>query len=612
MLDLDKERIDKYLLQLEKGQFIDPRYQFVKADNKLKLLGAGGFAYVYEMYDSLAPENRYAAKVTEVDASTGEERFILETTQIQYVLSEQSENIMRVIALWSMKLQLDENGNITGVIRKNQEEYKDADGVLLEIILLEKLEKLIDKDKYGNIELSRDELKTEEGVIRFAKDIGRALFTIHSNGYLHRDIKLENIFWDENLKQYKLGDFGIARYVGKEGAETVVFTNGYGAPEIEKQLVKSYNLTADIYSFGITLFLLLNGLKFPASDGYYTNVIQYSKDFILPAPEFASPQLTRIIRKMCSYRAEDRYQSAEEILLEIGKIDGDCSNCEFTEYPDLETETYREPDNKQNEDKNNSDEMSWLEKEDYELSREERKKKLQYEKEDYTFSSIWKLIMTALWTVLLLKSFSPDAPYINQWEFWILPIVLLVEAILQRMKEFHIEFGIITVGVLLLSIQYLGIDAPQIMAIVAVLIGIPGITAGVSIGIGLWIAQMLTGKLAWLSICSTWDLGWIILIMLAGVIESSILLRKKYKRATNYETLVVSNVMGSIGSWMTIAGVIMLVLGHFNIIVIPDIVKRIHFIRVGIGVNIIKLFWSSWYGLSYRGEDNVDESLDKR
>lgn len=611
MLDLDKEKIDKYLLQLEKRQFIDPRYQFVKVDNKLKLLGAGGFAYVYEMYDSLAPENHYAAKVTEVDASTGEERYILETTQIQYVLSEQSENIMRVIALWSMKLQLDENENITGVIGGNQEEYEDADGVLLEIILLEKLEKLIDKDKYGNIELSRDELKTEDGVIRFATDIGRALFTIHSNGYLHRDIKLENIFWDENLKQYKLGDFGIARYVGKEGAETVVFTNGYGAPEIEKQLVKSYDLTADIYSFGITLFLLLNGLKFPASDGYYANVIQYSPNFILPAPEFASPKLTRIIRKMCSYRAEDRYQSAEEILLEIGKIDGNCSNYEFTEYPDLETETYREPDDKKKEDKNNSEEMSWLEKEDYELSREERKKKLHYEEEDYTASSIWKMIMTALWTVLLLKSFSPDAPYMDQWEFWILPIILLVEAILQRMKELHVEFGVITIGVFLLSIQYLGIDVPQIMAIVAVLIGIPGITAGVSIGIGLWIVQMLTGKLAWLSICSTWDLGWIILVMLAVVIESYILLRAKYKRTTNYEK-VVFLVIESIGNWMIIVGGVLLALGHFNIIVIPDIVKHIHFVRVGIGISIISMLNSDHYESSYGEENKIDESLDKR
>ena len=49
MLSLDKAGVDKLLLQLEEKQFIDPRYQFVKENNELKLLGTGGFSYVYEM-----------------------------------------------------------------------------------------------------------------------------------------------------------------------------------------------------------------------------------------------------------------------------------------------------------------------------------------------------------------------------------------------------------------------------------------------------------------------------------------------------------------------------------------------------------------------------------
>lgn len=624
MLSLDKAGVDKLLLQLEDKQFIDPRYQFVKENTELKLLGTGGFSYVYEMYDSVAPENHYAAKVVGLGTKPVDEQYILETTQIQYFLSEQSENIMRVIALWTMKLHLDESGNVIGITGVNQEGYEHADGVLLEIILMEKLENILVKDKYGNVELLRDELKTEDGVICFAENVGRALFAVHNNGFLHRDIKLENIFWDPVLEQYKLGDFGIARFVGDGDAETVVFTDGYGAPEIERQLAESYNLTADIYSLGITLFLLLNELKFPASDGYHANIAQYTKDFIVPAPSNSSEEMARIIRKMCSYQVKDRYQSVEEVLMDIGRIDGSYTDRGFTEYEDLETETYREIDDfetetykepvessEQEKAEENEEEIPWWRKEDSELTREERKKKIQSENESYTSSSIWRMIITALLTVLLLKSFSPNAVYVSRWEFWILPIAVFVEAILQRVKEFHAEFGFVTVGIAVFSMHYLGIDVPQIVPIVAVIMGIPAITAGVSIGTGLWIAQMLTGKLAWLSVFSKWDLGWIVLILFAAVIESYILFRADYRKANNYETFVISWIMDKIWYLMIIAGIILLLLGHFNVIIIPEIVKHIHLVRTGIGFYVVELFYLWYYGLFDDEEADIDEPLDE-
>ena len=623
MLSLDKAGVDKLLLQLEKKQFIDPRYQFVKENNELKLLGTGGFSYVYEMYDSLAPENHYAAKVVGLGTKPVDEQYILETTQIQYFLSEQSENIMRVIDLWTMKLHLDEGGNVIGITGVNQEGYEQADGVLLEIVLMEKLENILVKDKYGNVELLRGELKTEEGVICFAENVGRALFAVHNNGFLHRDIKLENIFWDPVLEQYKLGDFGIARFVGDGDAETVVFTDGYGAPEIERQLAESYNLTADIYSLGITLFLLLNGLKFPASDGYHANIAQYTKDFIVPAPSNSSEEMARIIRKMCSYQVKDRYQSVEEVLMEIGRIDGSYTDRGFTEYEDLETETYseiddletetyKEPDESSEQEKTEeNEEIPWWRKDDSELTREERKKKIQSENESYTSSSIWRMIITALLTVLLLKSFSPNAAYVSRWELWILPIAVFVEAILQRVKEFHAEFGFVTVGIAVFSMYYLGIDVPQIVPIVAVIMGIPAITAGVSIGMGLWIAQMLTGKLAWLSVFSKWDLGWIVLILFAAVIESYILFRADYRRANNYEAFIISWIMDKIWILMIIAGIILLLLGHFKVIIIPEIVKHIHLVRTGIGFYIVELFYMWYYGLFDDEKADIDEPLDE-
>ncbi len=611
MLGLDKAGADKLLLQLEAREFIDSQYKFYREKDGLRLLGRGGFSYVYEMYDSQEPEKRYAAKIIGLEHKTVHEDVILETTQIQYFLSEQSENILRVIALWIMKLHLDEEGNVQGITGVNEKEYPEAEGVPLQIILMERLDSILSKDKYGNIKLLRDDLRTEEGVVKFAENVGRALIAVHNNSFLHRDVKLENIFWDEDLGQYKLGDFGIARYVGDGDAETVVFTDGYGAPEIERQLEDSYNATADIYSFGITLFLLLNDLKFPASDGYHANIVQYSKDFVIPAPANASEDMARIVRKMCSYRVEDRYQSIEEVLMDIGKIEGSDAEQGFTEYDDLVTETYREPcEDKIEED--NKEEPTWWQDDDA-LNREERKKRFQIYEEIYTKSSIWRMCIASVLFMLLFKALSPSASYVASWQFWILPIVLFVESILERVKEFYIEFKILVIGMAIFSAYTLGIDVPMVVIMLVAALGIPAITAGCALGTGLWIAQMWTGKIAWLSFLSRWDLGWVAILGVVAVIESSVLLRNNFKKATKRD-FIWTWTLDKIWCVMIPAGFILLLLSHFHVIVIPDIVKQIHLVRTGIGVFIIEMLYLQYYGLledENCEDDEIDEPMDE-
>ena len=95
-----------------------------------------------------------------------------------------------------------------------------------------------------------------------------------------------------------LGDFGIAKTVEDGKADTVVFTKGYGAPEIERRLAGDYNVTADIYSFGVTIYLLLNNLRFPASSKYVVSDAQYEMDFIFPAPFNGSVEMVRLIQNV--------------------------------------------------------------------------------------------------------------------------------------------------------------------------------------------------------------------------------------------------------------------------------------------------------------------------
>lgn len=610
----DKAKVEKILLQMEEANCIDSRYRFVREKDGLKLLGVGGFSYVYEMEDSLSPNRHYAAKILGLGSTRVEEQQVFQAAVIQHNSGELSENVMRIIAFWILKIQADSAGKIIGYIPFGEENYWEAEGLPVQIILTEKLDAVLLRDKYLKLSLLREELKTEEEVIRFAKDIGRALFTVHSQGYLHRDIKLENIFWDEERKIYKLGDFGIARYVGEEGAETAVFTDGYGAPEIERSLSSSYNLTADIYSFGIVLFLLLNNLKFPASDGYHVNIVQYSKDFILPAAEKSSEAMAAVIRKMCSYRAEDRYQSVEEVLRDIGKIDGSYTEAGFTEYEELATESYREEDYGLFREKIR--EVTEKNKITKIFSREEQIKRAVSMEKDYLSHAKSRVFFTALLCFLFCKAVSPNADYVFHWEFWLFPIALFVLGLLQSIKEFHLIFGLFTFLLSLFLMQKGGMDIPYFLALFLSILAMPAITMGLSLGMALWALQSYSGSFLWLNFLAKRDLGWIIMVFLYGLVKAYFLFRINHmpfrlaeKKISLFSMYISANILNILATVFVFSGFVLLILGAFRIIDIPEKIKVLHLFRTGICFFGIDFLLSKKLGLLEEGED--DEPLDE-
>lgn len=94
------------------------------------------------------------------------------------------------------------------------------------------------------------------------RQIAEAIRFLHAEGYLHRDVKLDNVLIDAK-GCVKLCDLGFAAPI--PGAEqhgkrqtTAVGTAGYMSPEVARGEADA-RVGADVYSLGILLFALLTG-----------------------------------------------------------------------------------------------------------------------------------------------------------------------------------------------------------------------------------------------------------------------------------------------------------------------------------------------------------------
>ena len=165
---------------------------------------------------------------------------------------------------------------------------------------------------------------TDKDILKMGLDILNALEDCEEKNVLHRDIKPQNVFVNRN-KIFKLGDFSESKEIEKTVSNmTQRGTPNYMAPELYNGERGSKSL--DTYSLGIMLYQYFNNNKLPFMPEKYK--FEDSEKVLnrrmngeeLPPPINADEEISNIILKACSYKPEDRYQSAMDFRDELEKV----------------------------------------------------------------------------------------------------------------------------------------------------------------------------------------------------------------------------------------------------------------------------------------------------
>jgi len=158
---------------------------------------------------------------------------------------------------------------------------------------------------------------------RVLADVCRALAYAHKSGIVHRDIKPDNIMFDEHGHAV-VTDFGIAKAAsgGKlTGTGMSIGTPHYMSPEQAK--AQALDGRSDIYSLGVVAYqCLTGGVPFDGEDSFSIGYKHIMEE--IPTPPLENPekrQLFEIVKKMMAKLPEQRFQNADELIgvLESGR-----------------------------------------------------------------------------------------------------------------------------------------------------------------------------------------------------------------------------------------------------------------------------------------------------
>jgi serine/threonine-protein kinase len=174
-----------------------------------------------------------------------------------------------------------------------------------------------------------------EDVLNIGIQVADALTEAHSRGVIHRDIKPANIMIN-NRGQVRVVDFGLAKITPQSTPESITAQISHDPPtrtgviigtihylSPEQAMGKQVDGRSDVFSLGVVLYQMATGkLPFGGETAIEMmhNILRTDPDAPGRLNKKINPELERIIAKSMEKDPERRYQSANELLLDLQKL----------------------------------------------------------------------------------------------------------------------------------------------------------------------------------------------------------------------------------------------------------------------------------------------------
>ena len=215
-----------------------------------------------------------------------------------------------------------DNSNIVSI--EDFKVFSKTDGIgydlLIRMELLKSLSSHIDEKPMRRSE-----------VVKLGIHICRALEIFESENIIHCDIKPDNIFISQS-GDYKLGDFGAARYIEGTpiGLKKKTDTELYMAPELWNG--NTYSPNVDTYSLGLLMYRLLNQNRFPFLPESPSKISPKDREEAMwrrmqgePLPKIVgiAPELSAIVLSACNYDPGRRFASPAKMREALEALSGE-------------------------------------------------------------------------------------------------------------------------------------------------------------------------------------------------------------------------------------------------------------------------------------------------
>jgi calcium/calmodulin-dependent protein kinase I len=246
-----------------------------------KEIGRGGFSIVYEGTHKVTKE-KYAVKCIKKTMVEGDDIKLLKR-EIHIMKKVNHPNVLKLYEVF-----------------EDEEEFY----LVMELVTGKELfDKIVEKGQYS-----------EASASNIVRQIVSAVEYLHQNGIAHRDLKPENLLSAEvdGHEIIKIADFGFSKNFGEEKLMTSCGSPGYVAPEV--LTCESYDMSVDLWSIGVIIYILLCGYPpFYADNApaLFKKIMEVNYDFDDPSWDDVSEAAKNLIRHLLVKDPKKRYTAQQ-------------------------------------------------------------------------------------------------------------------------------------------------------------------------------------------------------------------------------------------------------------------------------------------------------------